>query len=590
VTQDPGLSRAAELAAAVDQAMSRIPRAWLQTPQDRTHATLRHIAYRQPYGAKCTISTCLLRPRKGTGAGMASLRFSLLRSIRALLVIFVVLLTGTLLASEAAATGTWLCTGYSGCATAGYSDAGYSAASSTSYWGMDPGHNCTNYAAYRLIKNRVDASYLRGQGNAYQWGGVAQGHGVAVDGTPRAGDIAWWDTNSGGSGQDGHVAYVEHVGNGYIIVSEDNYGGDFHWVKLTPGGYYPTGFIHFGGATSGGGSSSATSRLIAPSAVLDPGTGRNIFFVSSNNTIHQWSVVGSSWGEYQLGNTAVAPGTSPSTVEDTSTGRNIFFVGTNGQIQQYSVVGGAWGEYQLGGSGGEAAASNTSPSAMVDPSTGRNVFYVGADNNIWQWAVNGTWLNTRLGTIKAATGTSPSAIEDPSTGRNIFFVGSNGQIQQYSVVGGAWGAYQLGGARGGEPAASGTSVSAVEDPTTGRNVFYVGADGYIWQWAVSGSTWLNTRLGTTAVATGTSPSAVVDSATGRNIFFVGTNGQIHQYSVVGGAWGEYQLGGTGGKAAASGTSPAAIVDPSTGRNVFYIGSDGNIWQWAINGTWLNTLL
>jgi hypothetical protein len=104
---------------------------------------------------------------------------------------------------------------------------------------MYPGHNCANYTAYRLIGNGVDASYLRGHGNAYEWGPQAQAHGVPVNSVPAVGSIAWW---SGGAG---HVAYVEEVGNGYIVVSEDNYGGDFHWVKLTPDGYYPTGFIHF---------------------------------------------------------------------------------------------------------------------------------------------------------------------------------------------------------------------------------------------------------------------------------------------------------------------------------------------------------
>jgi surface antigen len=168
------------------------------------------------------------------------------RAIRALLIIFALLSLSVMIAGPANATGTYLCTGYAGCAAAGAGNAGYSSASGTSYWGMDPGHNCTNYVAYRLIQNGIDASYLRGQGNAYQWGGVAGSHGVAIDSNPRVGDIAWWDANSGGSGSLGHVAYVEQVGNGYVVTSEDNDGGDFHWVKLTPAGYYPTGFIHFG--------------------------------------------------------------------------------------------------------------------------------------------------------------------------------------------------------------------------------------------------------------------------------------------------------------------------------------------------------
>jgi surface antigen len=151
----------------------------------------------------------------------------------------------TMLAAPAQATGTYLCTGYASCNSQGYSDAGYGSTNGTSYWGMDPGHNCTNYAAYRLIRNGVDASYLRGQGMAWQWGGVARAHGVAVNSTPAVGSIAWWDANSNGADATGHVAYVEAVNSGSILISEDNSGGDFHWMRLTPGGYYPTGFIHF---------------------------------------------------------------------------------------------------------------------------------------------------------------------------------------------------------------------------------------------------------------------------------------------------------------------------------------------------------
>ena len=42
---------------------------------------------------------------------------------------------------------TFLCTGYTACKQAGYSDAGYSANNDTMYWRMYAGHNCTNYVA-----------------------------------------------------------------------------------------------------------------------------------------------------------------------------------------------------------------------------------------------------------------------------------------------------------------------------------------------------------------------------------------------------------------------------------------------------------
>lgn len=160
-----------------------------------------------------------------------------------LLTILAVVLAGAVM-PVASAASTTLCTGYAGCAASGRSDGGYGANSATSYWGMVPGHNCTNYAAYRLLRNGADASYLRGHGMAYQWGPRAQQYGVTPNSTPAVGAIAWWN------GDPGHVAYVEEVGPGYIVISEDNYpafgsSGEFHWKKLTPGGYYPTGFLHF---------------------------------------------------------------------------------------------------------------------------------------------------------------------------------------------------------------------------------------------------------------------------------------------------------------------------------------------------------
>jgi surface antigen len=85
-------------------------------------------------------------------------------------------------------------------------------------------------------------------GNANTWASRAAAHGVRVDAAPSVGSVAQWP-----GGSSGHVAVVEEVGANYIVVSEDNWGGDFHWVKLTPGGYYPTNFIHFAGASTAAG-------------------------------------------------------------------------------------------------------------------------------------------------------------------------------------------------------------------------------------------------------------------------------------------------------------------------------------------------
>ena len=138
-----------------------------------------------------------------------------------------------------------LCTGYASCIAQGFTAHGYDQHSGTSYWGMDPGHNCTNYVAYVLsvVDGLPTQSYLIGHGDAYQWGPEAQANGVTVDDTPTVGAVAWWNQSAVPSS--GHVAIVEQVGAGFIVVSEDDFGGDFHWAKIGPGNFYPTGFIHF---------------------------------------------------------------------------------------------------------------------------------------------------------------------------------------------------------------------------------------------------------------------------------------------------------------------------------------------------------
>lgn len=143
------------------------------------------------------------------------------------------------------ASSTYLCTGYQGCAAAGYGDAGYRQASSRQYWKMYAGHNCTNYVAYRLIQSGMpDSRPWSGNGNASNWGVAMAG---ITDQVPTVGSVAWYKPNVTPAGGNGHVAYVEQViSDTEIIVSEDYWGGDFYWRRITKtGGGWPSGFIHF---------------------------------------------------------------------------------------------------------------------------------------------------------------------------------------------------------------------------------------------------------------------------------------------------------------------------------------------------------
>jgi surface antigen len=157
-----------------------------------------------------------------------------------------VVLGGSLVATPpATASISILCEGYAGCREDGMGNGRYAANRDTMYWRMYSGHNCTNYAAYRLVRNGMpDTRPWEGSGNASNWGYAMD---EITDTTPAVGAIAWWKAYAPGAGSSGHVAYVEEVlSSGTIIVSQDSWGGDFSWARITKSGTgWPSGFIHF---------------------------------------------------------------------------------------------------------------------------------------------------------------------------------------------------------------------------------------------------------------------------------------------------------------------------------------------------------
>ncbi len=147
--------------------------------------------------------------------------------------------------APAEASITTLCSGYTSCAAKGMGNAGYASANRTSYWRMFSGHNCTNYAAYRMVRAGLgSARPWTGGGNATNWGVKEK---RLTNGVPRVGAIAWWKAGVRPAGSAGHVAYVERViSANEVVLSQDSWHGDFSWTRITrSGGGWPSGFIHF---------------------------------------------------------------------------------------------------------------------------------------------------------------------------------------------------------------------------------------------------------------------------------------------------------------------------------------------------------
>jgi surface antigen len=215
-----------------------------------------------------------------------SLRLLLLRVLGCLLILGSLETVG---AGSASADNVRLCSGYTACANAGMSASGYATARNTMYWRMYSGHNCTNYAAYRMVRSGLpNLRPWTGSGNATNWGVVMS---RITNQTPTVGAVAWWRAYVSPAGSAGHVAYVEKViSPTEIIVSQDSWGGDFSWARITKGRGWPSGFVHFNDITIQTRSAPVVSGIAKVGGTLTatPGT----WSVPGLTTKYQWKVDG----------------------------------------------------------------------------------------------------------------------------------------------------------------------------------------------------------------------------------------------------------------------------------------------------------
>jgi surface antigen len=110
-------------------------------------------------------------------------------------------------------------------------------------WGYEY-RNCTSYVAWRLARAGVRAALFRDLGDASKWlSGAVRQPGVTVSRVPSPGAVAVWVVSAG----TGHVAWVDSVQGGKVIVSDYNYAGTgafaTHEVTAPPAGYirFPRG-------------------------------------------------------------------------------------------------------------------------------------------------------------------------------------------------------------------------------------------------------------------------------------------------------------------------------------------------------------
>jgi surface antigen len=240
---------------------------------------------------------------------------------------------------QASSWGTYLCGKDYSSNYSCLSRSGYHGQSVWGSWG--PGHNCVSYVAYRL--SQLGPRPWGGNiGNAIDWKGKAQGASFAVNGTPAVGAVAWYGSRVGSAG---HIAYVESVSAGSIVVTEDNYVSDTsgyddtRQIAVGSSGW-PDAFLHIYDFHAIAESRNKDGRL----ETHYEGTDGRIYFR------HQTSAGGGWSPESVFGGAALAMAAATN-----ADGRlELFYIGTDNRVYHrwQKSPGGSWsGESWLGGYG-----------------------------------------------------------------------------------------------------------------------------------------------------------------------------------------------------------------------------------------------
>ncbi|WP_205648123.1 CHAP domain-containing protein [Actinomadura rubteroloni] len=139
---------------------------------------------------------------------------------------------------------------------------------------------CTSWVAWAL-HDRNGFEMPRAIGNAANWGPWASSHGYAVNMTPAAGSVAWWNAN--------HVAWVEAVNGDSVTIQEYNYGYSGRYNRRVINRTSASGYIHF--------------KDIAPPRPPAPGALKNGGFETSGN----WSASSIGFARYTRTTGGIAP-------------------------------------------------------------------------------------------------------------------------------------------------------------------------------------------------------------------------------------------------------------------------------------------
>lgn len=377
--------------------------------------------------------------------------------------------------------------------------------------------------------------------------------------------------------------------SGQIVGGGTNPRGESHAFLMTPvtGNWSDQNLI----TLAGSGTLAEAKAGLSSYAIQD---GQHIFFVASNQHVHQLYFNNSTWADQDItgynGNQELAATNSAVSAFADANGQYTYFVDTKQHIREYLYdSSGVWHDTDLSAGTGIVAQSGAGLAsyAIAD---GIHVFYIGSDKHVFQLyysAAQGTWSNQDLTSFNGnkELAAAPSALScfADANGQHTYFFDSKRDVHEYLYSAGQWSDSNLMTlAKSTTQAAVGSGLSsyAISD---GRHVYFVASNDHVHQLYYNNSTWSDQDLtgynGDHEIA---SPGAIRSFALadGQHTYFVDGKQNLREYLYnTAGQWQDFNLTSLSksGTSAEAGSAVSAF-SISDGQHVTYVSTSLDVHQ------------
>jgi hypothetical protein len=240
------------------------------------------------------------------------------------------------------------------------------------------------------------------------------------------------------------------------------------------------------------------------------GNSKHVFFIGTDSHVHELFIAsGGRWADNNLTTlaSAVLPTpTSALTSYRLGNSQHVFFIGTDNHVHELFIDGGSWADNDLTASAnaGAGAVPPTPTSDLTGYPLGnsQHVFFIGTDNHVHELFIDGAgWVDNDLTTLASAV---PPAPTSDLTGyplgnsQHVFFIGTDSHVHELFIDGAGWADNDLTvSANAGAGAVPPTPTSDLTGYPLGNNskhVFFIGTDDHVHELFIDGAGWLDNDL------------------------------------------------------------------------------------------------